>query len=199
MLLIVRPSAEGINAYAALPLLAVCFFLVRDLATRRLRAVPSTMVAMCAATAITLSHGAVVHFTPSAHTPEPHELALLATCSVLITGAYLGNVVMMRTGDAAFVQPFRYTLLIWSTLLGVLLFGDWPDGLTVLGGSLIAGSGIYSLHCEAVRTRSVTCDSTRSDGDGEVRPSEQPTEALKPGDSLAAEVGTGSGKEGQVP
>ena len=59
MLLIVRPTAEGINGYAALTLAAVCFFVVRDLATRRLGSVPSTMVAMCTASAITPSEGRI--------------------------------------------------------------------------------------------------------------------------------------------
>jgi drug/metabolite transporter (DMT)-like permease len=36
------------------------------------------------------------------------------------------------------------------------MFREVPDGWTVAGATLIVGSGIYSLHREAVRHRSLT-------------------------------------------
>jgi drug/metabolite transporter (DMT)-like permease len=40
---------------------------------------------------------------------------------------------------------FSYTILIWATLVGFLVFGNLPDGLTVIGALVITSSGIYSF------------------------------------------------------
>ena len=54
------------------------------------------------------------------------------------------------------VAPFRYTYLLTSALGGFLVFREVPDAWTVVGAVLIVGSGIYTLHREAVRRRSIT-------------------------------------------
>ena len=45
----------------------------------------------------------------------------------------------MRLGSTGFVQPFRYTLLLWATGLGWLIFGEVPDALA--GHSATKGQG----------------------------------------------------------
>ena len=37
------------------------------------------------------------------------------------------SVMVMRVGEIGFVSPFRYTGLIWALMLGLVVFGDWPD------------------------------------------------------------------------
>ena len=41
---------------------------------------------------------------------------------------------------------------VWATLAGVALFGDLPDGATLLGAAVIVGSGLYVVHRERVRS-----------------------------------------------
>ena len=40
------------------------------------------------------------------------------------------------------LAPLSYTQLVWATLSGVLVFGDWPDGWTLLGALVIATGGV---------------------------------------------------------
>lgn len=40
------------------------------------------------------------------------------------------------------LAPLSYTQLVWATLAGVLVFGDWPDGWTLAGAAVIAAGGI---------------------------------------------------------
>ncbi len=54
---------------------------------------------------------------------------------------------------ASTLAPFTYTQLVGATLLGWLVFGDLPDGWTVLGGGIVAASGLYILFRERVRRR----------------------------------------------
>lgn len=43
----------------------------------------------------------------------------------------------LRSADAAMTAPFEYTTLIWSVLIGVLLFGEHVGTSVALGGALI--------------------------------------------------------------
>ena len=54
---------------------------------------------------------------------------------------------------AATVTPFGYSNLIWAVLFGYLIFGDLPDGWTVSGALVIAGSGLYIAHREQTLAR----------------------------------------------
>jgi drug/metabolite transporter (DMT)-like permease len=49
------------------------------------------------------------------------------------------------------VAPFEYTAMIWATVYGLVLFGDFPDWTTGAGAALVIGAGLYMLG--AVRRR----------------------------------------------
>jgi drug/metabolite transporter (DMT)-like permease len=46
------------------------------------------------------------------------------------------------------LAPFNYTSILWSTLLGYVLFGDFPDGWTIAGVVIIISSGLYIIQWE---------------------------------------------------
>jgi drug/metabolite transporter (DMT)-like permease len=48
--------------------------------------------------------------------------------------------------EAGAVQPYAYTLLVWVTILGFVLFGDVPDVWTILGAAIVVASGLYTWH-----------------------------------------------------
>ena len=47
------------------------------------------------------------------------------------------------------------SLLIWACVCGYLAFGEVPDRYGILGSLLIVGSGLYALHREVVRRRTI--------------------------------------------
>ena len=49
------------------------------------------------------------------------------------------------------VQPFRYTLLLWASLLGWLVFSEVPDGPTIAGSILLVGAGYCNVQLEHAR------------------------------------------------
>jgi drug/metabolite transporter (DMT)-like permease len=58
----------------------------------------------------------------------------------------LGQFAMLKayqSARAVAVAPFAYSNLIWATMYGFLVFGDFPDGWTVLGTAIIVASGLY--------------------------------------------------------
>jgi drug/metabolite transporter (DMT)-like permease len=68
------------------------------------------------------------------------------------TGHWL-IVVAFRYADASVLAPFTYMQLVWSTLLGIVVFGAVPDISTMLGATVIVLSGLYIAHREQVRRR----------------------------------------------
>ncbi len=50
--------------------------------------------------------------------------------------------------EASLLQPFSYTLVLWATLLGFLVFGEYPDEWTLIGAAVIVLAGLYAMHRE---------------------------------------------------
>jgi S-adenosylmethionine uptake transporter len=145
MLLIVQPGTDGFNLYTVYGLLAVLFVTIRDLSTRRLSPiVPSLTVTLWAS--ITVLIFALFLALSEDWVPLTGEnLPLLLGSSLFIIGGYSFSVFVMRVGDVSFTAPFRYTGLLWALLLGWLIFGDWPDNVTLLGGAIVVATGLYTL------------------------------------------------------
>lgn len=145
VLLIVRPGTEGFDRYAVFALLSVACVTVRDLATRRMSAqVPSLRVAFWSAFGVTLFAGAG-SLTETWVMPDLRLLGLLGVGSIFLLCGYLLVILAVRRGDLAVVTPYRYTGLVWALALGWVVFGDWPDALTLAGAGVIVATGLYTF------------------------------------------------------
>ena len=149
--IIVRPGVDGFSVYSLYAIAAVFCVTLRDIATRKLsKDVPTSLVAMITGVAITL-YGAImlpsVVWIPLTTT----HWFLLILAAIAIVFGYLFSVLAMRTGETSFIAPFRYTAMIWAIGLGIILFNDWPDNLTLLGTTIVIATGIYSFHREKLR------------------------------------------------
>jgi len=148
VLLIIRPGPDGFDINSIYVLIAVAFITMRDLATRRLSPeVPSMLVTSLSAV------GVMVFFGLGALGQEWVSLdsrawAVTALAALMVMGGYMFSVMVMRVGEISFIAPFRYTSLVWALLLGWLVFGDWPDPVTLLGAAIVVGSGMFMLYRE---------------------------------------------------
>jgi S-adenosylmethionine uptake transporter len=148
MLLIVRPGTEGFGLYTLSALAAVACVTLRDLVTRRMPAhIPSLTVTFTTSAAVLISAALASLFTPW-QPVDAGLAALIAGSAMFITVGYLSSVLVMRVGDVSFIAPFRYTGLLWALLLGWFVFGDWPDGLTMIGAGLVVATGLFTLYRE---------------------------------------------------
>ena len=71
------------------------------------------------------------------------DLALLAALGVCVGFAQIFLVMALRLAPAPIVSPFQYSQMLWAIAYGALLFGNFPDGFTILGATIIIGSGVY--------------------------------------------------------
>ena len=153
ILIIIRPGSDGFNAYSFWAMGAVCFVVIRDLTTRRLSPqVPSLLVALMTSVAITIT-GALLSPTMEWKPVTGHSLTLLGSAAVFLIFGYLFSIMTMRVGEISFISPFRYTNLIWAIIIGIVIFGEIPDGWTLIGSAIVVVMGIYTFYRERVRLR----------------------------------------------
>jgi drug/metabolite transporter (DMT)-like permease len=50
--------------------------------------------------------------------------------------------------EASAIAPFSYVGLLFATVWGMVIFGEYPDFFTYLGALVIAAAGIYVWHRE---------------------------------------------------
>ena len=91
-----------------------------------------------------------VILTPIGLSSELPQLSLNLSLLILLSalGSALGNymlVIANRTAEASLIAPLIYSQLISATILGVMVFGDWPDVYSLIGLAMIAASGVGSL------------------------------------------------------
>ncbi|MCC0043695.1 MAG: DMT family transporter [Brucellaceae bacterium] len=149
VMVIVRPGAEGFNTYSIAVLVSVCFAAARDLITRQLpHEIPSLLVSTTTALGVTLA-GAVLLVPLGGWSPmKAADIGFLAVAAVLLLVGYQFIIVAMRSGEIAFVAPFRYTSLLWAVMFGFFLFDERLNTPMIVGSALIIGSGLYSLYRE---------------------------------------------------
>jgi drug/metabolite transporter (DMT)-like permease len=148
VLLIVRPGLAGFNAWSLVALSAMGFIALRDLSSRLLpREVPTLGVTMVAAVAVTVL-GAGLGLAEDWQPLSPRLLGLLAIAALFLTGGYALIIQAMRVGEISAVGPFRYTIMLWAVALQFVVFGSWPDWLTLAGTAIVVATGIYAFYRE---------------------------------------------------
>lgn len=147
VLMIIRPGLSGFEPAALFVLISVAAVAARDLITRRIDVAVSSFVVSFQGFAALVPAGAVLLMLG-----ETGPQAISMTGGAMVLGAvifgaasYYGIVQAMRIADAAVVTPFRYTRLLFSLVVGVVIFGERPDMLTLLGAGLVIGTGLYTF------------------------------------------------------
>lgn len=149
VMLILRPGTGAFGIWSVVGLGAMLMVTLRDLITRRLgRETSSATIAFYAAVAVTLI-GFGLSLGQGWVMPRPGQVLLLLLGSAFLTVGYMCAVAAMRVGEISAVAPFRYTSLLTAIILGLLVFGEWPDLWTWAGSGLVVGAGIYTIWRES--------------------------------------------------
>lgn len=74
--------------------------------------------------------------------PTPSQWGVLIALGLFMALAQTCFVNAMARADASFIAPFSYGTLLFAALYDILFFGQIPDGITLVGGSIILSGGI---------------------------------------------------------
>ncbi|MGH1369651.1 MAG: DMT family transporter [Maritimibacter sp.] len=147
VLLILRPAPGLFDPLVILPILGMLGFAGRDLATRASPPHVSGRQLGTLGFLVTTITGLLMW----AVDPRPPEPAALLTWGAVILAGVIGSIaynsltIAMRSGEVSVVAPFRYSRLIIALTIAYFAFQERPDALTLIGGTMIVGSGIYTL------------------------------------------------------
>ncbi len=146
VLMIVRPGLDSFSAASLFAVISTLGFAGRDLATR---------AASSSISNVQLGIYGFLALIPAGilfEVYQPTSFYFSSDASWLILGvvifgvvAYNALTIAMRKGAVSVVTPFRYTRLLFALALGVVVFKETPDVMTLLGAGVIVLSGIYIM------------------------------------------------------
>lgn len=159
-LLVIQPSFAAVGAPAVLPLFVALVFSLFMLVTRQVAkdVDPISMQAVSGIIATGILAGLYLLFggTTRALTmvvPSTLEFSLLALIGTLGTFAHLLMTWSLRFAPSATLAPMQYLEIPVATLIGYVIFKDWPNGLAQIGIAITIGSGLYIIYREQRTSR----------------------------------------------
>jgi drug/metabolite transporter (DMT)-like permease len=150
VLIIVRPGFVDADWRVMIALLGALAFAVYQIMLRiaaRHDPPETTLLYSALVGTVILSAIGPFHWT----TPDAEGWILLTVSALLGSCAHLALIKALELGEASRLQPYGYTLMVWAAVLGLVVFGQFPDVFTVTGGIIIAASGVYAFARERAR------------------------------------------------
>ncbi|SLN60207.1 DMT family transporter [Oceanibacterium hippocampi] len=155
-MIVIRPSAALFGLAAFLPLGAATCFAFYLILTRRLapsgdavtmQFLAGVFGALIMAVALVIgSFAGIAVLDPVM--PDGREFLMLAGLGVIATIGHQLVVLALRRASAGLLAPFQYLEIVSATILGYLVFAEFPGPTTWLGIVLIVLSGVYVFHRE---------------------------------------------------
>ncbi len=154
MLIVIRPLGVTFSGWELFAVMGVSGLAGRDLVTRLAPShIPAlTLSAWGFGSTIPVGIG-VYMFETMPLTADPIALARIFAAVLFTSFGYLAVTIAMRMAPVSIVAPFRYTRLLFTTSLGIMIFGERPDGYTLFGAGLVLAAGVYSFWREAKNSR----------------------------------------------
>ncbi|MEE9433628.1 MAG: DMT family transporter [Sphingorhabdus sp.] len=151
VLVILRPNFLSLGWAALLPIVAALGMAVVMIGNRMVAGAGSALQMQFWIAAFAAPFIILAAFLGHASGIEPLKVtmpdwSIIARCAVVAVIAsashwlvYLGT----TRASAAEIAPSVYVQLLVALLIGMLLFNDWPDMLSLLGAAIIIGAGLY--------------------------------------------------------
>ncbi len=145
--IIVRPG-RGILSWTSLyPLLAAFFYALYMIFTKKLQNKETPLITLLYPAFFGL---VVASITAPLYWENPDLTGWMLLPLLGLFGA-LGHYSLIKAlscTTASSIAPYQYFQIIYATVLGYILFQDFPDTYTILGSFLIIGSGLYLFYRE---------------------------------------------------
>ena len=145
VLIIMRPGFSIFDPKSILPLLAAFFLSLYQITTKKASLYDSNETSLFYTSII----GIFIMFWLSILYWKPFSdysyILFLGIGLFFSLGIYFQIIALSYT-KASLVQPFHYTLIFWSIILGYIFYNDLPDTFTLIGATIIVLSGIYVMY-----------------------------------------------------
>jgi drug/metabolite transporter (DMT)-like permease len=163
ILLIVRPGTEAYGIAVVFALASTACWSLGIIITRKVsgRIDALTLIIWQAMVSFVVAAPfAWAGWTP----PTPRDWAFLIANGAINLVAQWLTVRALQVAPASTLAPMSYTLIVWATALGYLIYGTLPDTWTWAGAAIIIAGGLYVWHRERVRQRETALEQARGAG-----------------------------------
>ncbi|MDB5554104.1 MAG: hypothetical protein JWL86_4088 [Rhizobium sp.] len=153
-IMVAQPTMSGISIFALLALANAVFAAARDIAGRRVGPEVPGMIVAISAVVVVLAGAVIAHVSlETTVMPEASHLALLAGAGFFLIFGHFFIFMSYRTGPTGVVAPFYYTFSVWAVISGLVVFGEFPNALAVVGIVLVIASGLVIVTLDERRRR----------------------------------------------
>ncbi len=154
VLIMLQPGSGGISIYGVYALMAAAsagavMVIIRLLS--RTESSPSILAYQSLGVAAVMIVPAILYWVK----PTIIEWLLLLGIGVVSYFGQKANIYAYKYGEASLLASLDYVRLIYATILGWLLFSQWPQISTGVGALVIVMASIYTVHREAKRQQSL--------------------------------------------
>ncbi|AZN97623.1 DMT family transporter [Mesorhizobium sp. M9A.F.Ca.ET.002.03.1.2] len=155
VMLVVRPGFRDLHlghlaAFGVAFLAAASVILMRSLAAGEKR---TTMLG------VLIGYGPFFNGIGAAATsfslPDARQLAWLVLSGVFTACGQLLQLLAVKYAPANRIAPTHYSQILWAVILGALFFQEYPDFLSLVGLTVVGGSGLLTMVREEVRLGTV--------------------------------------------
>ncbi len=149
MLIVMGPKMQGAGGiwtlvmFASSPMFAASFLITKAL-TRRDSPAVIVFWQSLTVSLMTLPM-AIMHWTPL----TPSQWGLFLVAGVLGSTGHWCLTNSYRMADISATQSIKFLDLVWSSLLGYLVFSDIPSSASLIGGVVICGATVWIARREA--------------------------------------------------
>ena len=150
VMVVLRPTGEGVASLAGLAVLLAAFGYAVSAITVRVLARTDSSQSIVVWLLVSMAVGAGLLALPQWVPIRAEDLWLIA--GIGVAGA-LGQYTIteaFRCGEASLIAPLEYSALLWGVLLDFSLWNVLPDGMTWVGAAIIVLSGLYLLRRERI-------------------------------------------------
>lgn len=163
VLVMLRPSAEGFNAYALMPILAAILYAIAMILTRTKCQSESPYVLSAALNVVFIVIGLVATTVLILIDLDPrivatnsfllsdwislenkHVIALAVLAAAILIGSILAAFAY-QSAPSSTIATFDYAYLPFSVMWGIVFFTEIPDVLSIVGIAMIAIAGILAV------------------------------------------------------
>ena len=154
VLVVLRPTGEGMLTWAGLAVLVAAFgYAVSAITVRVLaRTDPSQAITFWLLALMALGAGALA--LPGWVPLRAQDLWIVGGIGVAGAIGQYAITEAFRLAEASRVAPLEYSALVWGLLLDLTLWGVLPDAVTWIGAAIIIASGLYLIRREKVQGES---------------------------------------------
>ncbi|WP_220387624.1 DMT family transporter [Shimia gijangensis] len=154
VLVILRPNAQGFaDPNAMIPVAGALGAALAVTSARRLSQTDSTATLLVYQSIfVGLLAGVPVFWLWKP--PDMAGFLLLVTMGALATTGQWVGVKALRLAEASVIGNIQYTQLIYTAILGYVLFDEIPDVYTIFGALFIVSSALFILHRDRKNKRS---------------------------------------------